>query len=126
MKLPFSGPAAFPPPLAMYLAVEHTAHDTQRPRLAVDARGYDCNDYAYDAWLGLKADGRTAYYVDCVTEDGEPHMIAAYPTGLDGAVYCIDNRAGPDPVTADHLEVRGYRWISASKDGILWYAAPSA
>lgn len=122
ISLPFTGEPAIPPPFAMWLAAGQDPHSVDRERVAVDDRGYDCNDYAYNAVQALIGDGRDPYFVDCRTEDAEPHMIAGY-AAEDGVVYARDNRV-PDDVPLEELVARGYALVSAAdRKALIWRAS---
>lgn len=124
LTLPFPGHPVSPGPalqFALWLALGRDPHDPGRPRVMKDAKGYDCNDYAYDAVQALKAGGRDPYYVDCKTETDDQHMIAAYAT-TDGTIYARDNRASGD-LPLEELVVKGYVLEASSHDGELWRAA---
>lgn len=121
ISLPFTGAQAYPPPFAVWIAAGQDPHSFDRARAEKDHRGYDCNDYAYDAVQALIAEDRDPYYVDCTTENGEPHMIAAYKTH-DGVVYARDCRAPSDLPLAE-LVAKGYTLVSAAdRKAGLWYA----
>lgn len=123
LSLPFTGPAVIPPtPIAEFLAAGLDVHSFDRPRIARDERGYDCNDRAYDAVQALKDEGRTPFYIDCKTENGEGHLIAAYATD-DGVIYARDNRHPDGDLPLEELVARGYALISASDiKGTIWHA----
>lgn len=130
IALPFTGPAVSPGPalqFSLWLALGKDPHDSRRPRVMKDAKGWDCNDYAYEAVKDLRSEGRKVVcYVDCKTEptptapQGEQHMIAVYLTD-DGTIYARDNRTYGDLPLAQ-LVSRGYTLEASSVDGEVWRA----
>jgi hypothetical protein len=121
VTLPFTGPAVIPPAIAF--AIEfNSVHDWRRHRVAKDFRGYDCNDYAFDAVQALVKEGREPYYVVCADELGEEHIFAAYAT-QDGTIYARDNRVPDADLPLEELAHRGYvLQKAADRKGLIWYA----
>jgi hypothetical protein len=123
MQLPFTGPLVSPGPalqFALWVALGRDPHDPARPRVAADARGWDCNDHAFAAVQDLRAQARAVFFVDCKTETGEQHMIAAYLTD-DRTPYARDNRA-PADLPLEELVQRGYVLEGSSPNGEVWTA----
>jgi hypothetical protein len=130
LQLPFPGPLTVPPKAALWLAIGG-AHG-QRQRVATDANGEDCNDYAYDAVQNLQREGRKPYYVSVINEAGQGHMIAAYAT-QDGTLYARDNRVAGGDIPLQRLVDKGYSLVAAADPSAqLWHslvppaAAPAA
>jgi hypothetical protein len=102
------GPAV-PPSFVMTAALAPAAvHDANRPRAAHDARGFDCNDYAWDRRAALRAQGQDARLVAAVDELGELHMLVE-----SGPLFWDSRLSPPDrPLSWDKLEQLGYSPVS--------------
>jgi hypothetical protein len=122
ITLPFAGPAVIPPGIAFYMVNGiDRVHDSARPRKAKDAHGWDCNDYAAQAVGDLVKEGRDPYFVDCLDELGEGHLIVAYATS-DGVIYARDNRSPRGDLPLQRLVDHGYKLISAAdRRGLVWH-----
>lgn len=89
-------------------------------KFARSAHVKDCNDYAVENSVRLRAEGLMPHFVVAITESGIGHIVVAVEQN--GRTLIYDNRL-PRPEEPIDWRMLPYRWIAREGDDGLWYAA---